>query len=568
MDNNRTRRLWLWIVWAAMAMVVLKGSYDMYWRLWYEWHGAYNGDSPVYWAMGRSIVNGLTVYVDLLEIKPPVIFLISALSYWLTDDMRIGHLIQGLVILGTTLVVLVPCTRYVQGATKDPRKALLALFCVAAALALGLYTGARSGEFQTESFGAFFACCFIAIVAWKRTHPTWKAGVLGGLFFGLAVMTKEPFVITCTLGALLLVKSRRECLFLVIVPGIVAAVFSLILLASLGGLEVYLTVYLDYLVNSRTQRFGSPWLRGFMFARTWKELGIHTVALALLLPSAWASWFALRTERWRVTDAKRLVIGSISAVGGLLWIGFVIGSEGVLPFVLPIILMAFGILALVSCAYDARERGMLGWHALLWLLAFYGVTYAGGLSGEFLGHHFVFAVPVYAGLLLACVEDLSLRSDQSSRAILAVLAVLAAGSVLLPKTIDAYAKLDDLHRYESEHRFRTLAKEMDDVLTACDEERYLMVGEPGTDIFGFTKHSPLGPGFFQYSVNMTEQYFFDGFVKNIQMANVIVQRKGIGRPLPDEIQAYIDQTFTYEPWPCAAPFLNEGKYIFLFRKGA
>jgi hypothetical protein len=262
------------------------------------------------------------------------------------------------------------------------------------------------------------------------------------------------------------------------------------------------------------------------------------------------------------------MVGSACALGALLWCGIAVQHPSPSALFFPVILGIVGIGILGTCAPYLDEKLELGWRILVWLGSLYVVTYAAGLSGEFRGHHFIFALPIYTGIFLSCVEVFATHEDRLSKAVLSICAVLATGAVLFPPTLDARARLEGVHRYENEHRFRTLAREMDDVLTACKEDRYLMVGEPGADIFGFTHHSPLGPGFFQYSVNMTEQYFFDGFIKNIQTANVIVQRKGLGRPLPDEIQAYIDQSFTYEPWPCAAPHLNEGTYIFLFRKNA
>src|SRR5436305_907466 len=42
------------------------------------------GDANVYFAMGRGWLHGLAPYRDLFEIKPPLIFLVAALSLGLT----------------------------------------------------------------------------------------------------------------------------------------------------------------------------------------------------------------------------------------------------------------------------------------------------------------------------------------------------------------------------------------------------------------------------------------------------------------------------------------------------
>ena len=59
----------------------------------YELHHAYNWDSPLYWTVGRGMLNGLKPYTDLFENKPLGMFLISAFSFRLTDDTIICNII-------------------------------------------------------------------------------------------------------------------------------------------------------------------------------------------------------------------------------------------------------------------------------------------------------------------------------------------------------------------------------------------------------------------------------------------------------------------------------------------
>ena len=86
------------VIVALLAIIFLKGSYEVFLRLFYEIQGAYTGDSPIYWAMGRGILNGRTPYIDLFETKPPGIFLLSALSIALTGGPMLGTVIQTLII--------------------------------------------------------------------------------------------------------------------------------------------------------------------------------------------------------------------------------------------------------------------------------------------------------------------------------------------------------------------------------------------------------------------------------------------------------------------------------------
>jgi len=54
-----------------------------------ELSGAYQlWDSPAYYAVGRGILNGIAPWSGLLEIKPPGIFLVSAISFKIFDRCR------------------------------------------------------------------------------------------------------------------------------------------------------------------------------------------------------------------------------------------------------------------------------------------------------------------------------------------------------------------------------------------------------------------------------------------------------------------------------------------------
>jgi hypothetical protein len=48
----------------------------------YELSGVFNAyDTPIFWTVGKGIVNGTSPYTGLFEIKPPGIFILSALSF-------------------------------------------------------------------------------------------------------------------------------------------------------------------------------------------------------------------------------------------------------------------------------------------------------------------------------------------------------------------------------------------------------------------------------------------------------------------------------------------------------
>ena len=49
-------------------------------RLNYELEGPFTWDTPMYWTVGRAFLDGKKIYVEMFENKPPIIFLLSALS--------------------------------------------------------------------------------------------------------------------------------------------------------------------------------------------------------------------------------------------------------------------------------------------------------------------------------------------------------------------------------------------------------------------------------------------------------------------------------------------------------
>jgi hypothetical protein len=71
----------------------------------FELKHAYCWDNPLYWTVGRGILNGLTPYAQLYENKPPGIFLFAALSFALTNDAIIGNIISCLSALVITVII-------------------------------------------------------------------------------------------------------------------------------------------------------------------------------------------------------------------------------------------------------------------------------------------------------------------------------------------------------------------------------------------------------------------------------------------------------------------------------
>ncbi len=122
----------------------------------YELSHAYTADAPLYWAVGRGMLNGLTPYSEMYENKPIGVFFLSALSFRLTDSTILCNWIS---ILAIVIIVLVPginiFSRFKNDLLsygKDNKKSCIyGLFCFLTVLfsstMLAIYVEERSGAF-------------------------------------------------------------------------------------------------------------------------------------------------------------------------------------------------------------------------------------------------------------------------------------------------------------------------------------------------------------------------------------------------------------------------------------
>lgn len=184
-------------------------------RAWYVAHVyAYVNDGPYYWAMGRGMLNGLTLYRDLFDNKPPGIDVLAALSLLFFGNGLLGGL------LGSLLILLMPITivvwmqrRLPKNAPLDFKATILALMGFATIL-FTLYQAERGGAWQTEFFGAFFGTLFVALIV---DHPP-RRMIASGLALGIACGFKEPFLLTALACALLIDPHPRSLLRTFLIP--------------------------------------------------------------------------------------------------------------------------------------------------------------------------------------------------------------------------------------------------------------------------------------------------------------------------------------------------------------
>lgn len=493
-----------------LLLALARGAFALFERVAYEIQGPLTADSPLYLAVGRGILNGLVPYLDLYENKPPGIFLLSSLSLWLTNGATLASIMNSIMIMAFPLLVMWGSWLFLRDTPSRHRLFALLLSALFGTL-IALYMAERSGEFQVESFGAFFTMLYILTIADPRASLSNVRLMFASLFLLFAVGMKEPFLLTAAAAALLLHCHHPRMLWRTFVlPLCLAAFAGLILLALLGYAGSYFSIYLPEMLFRHIGVGSSPLSRAWEWTRVFRDLQNYQPLLGIIVI---------------------LMMGT------------------------------FLIRALLR-----RKLSALLLHALCMLVGVYFLVLAVGMGGQFYNHHFAFAVPGYVALFLVCLHEIEGKEihwlHRTSIFVIALFMILATNN--LPSADFA----GRIHRTENDEApAKRAASRIDAVLESCRMSSYLYLGSNGVDAYAYTSHSPLGPNFYQYDylVNTDRPFFRTTFLENLQKANLIVFRGYAIGDLRDVTDSYIREAFTTDPWGCAQSIASTPGYTFYYR---
>ncbi|MDA1208429.1 MAG: hypothetical protein O2904_00150 [bacterium] len=497
------------IVFYAMYIAMIKlGN-----RVAYEFSGAYTVDSPMYWAVGRGILNGLVPYVDLWESKPPGIFLLSALSIWMTDTVIFGHILQGICIIGIPFLFASIASHESRKLNQQSR-----LLYTGTGLLIGtlfaLYSAQRSGEYQVESFGAFFGILYVWVVVLARPRFTKVQLAIATLSILAAVGLKEPFLLSILAASLLLNRSWEQTLERCIKPLFFAALIGTLLMAFLGFLHPYLTVYLPEMLG--------------------KHISSHShVPLFERAQNIWSLVYDIE------------------------------GYSKYLYFIM--------IVSLISSFMHHRKNHLLTWtmgNGVAICVAIFLLSLAVGIGGQYYNHHFAFAIPGYAAIAVVAMRSTRMHWYRKSAKLLmlSILSFSAIGITQIHQT-NFSANLTGLK--SEKEKAVTTAQAIDGILEACGKDTYMFLGSIGAQPYAYTDHSPMGPIFFQlpYLLNSDRPEFQKSFVHNLHTAELIVLHQVISPDLEYETKSVLNFDVHTTPWECAKPYqhLIDPKYTLYYR---
>lgn len=451
----------------------------------YELQGPITWDSPLYFAVGRGILNGLVPYQDLYENKPPGMFLLSSLSWALFDDTTLCHLAQVLVIALFPAVLTYLAFVRTCGSPKRVR----ILFSMAGFLfgcLIAFYTAQRSGEFQTESFGAAFALLYIAAVGHQRQPISRKCIFAASIFLCAALGFKEPFFITIGAAALLMSTTWKQFTRIYLLPLLFAVLIGTVILLLLKCFYAYVDIYLINEVLRRSimwpgsGRGNDVFVRGVFLIRLFRDMNHFAPILGYTIAALSVAFILCRT-----LERRRLW-----ALQALRWLGVT-------------------------------------------AISLYLISFTVGLGRIYFNHHFIFAVPVYLALFIVVIEISHRHWNRywSKAAFFVILALTLTALQQSPThKYDYDARITKLHRKIG--HARSVAQLVDRVLDNCGETRYFFLGRNGIHPYGYTTHSPLGPIFARYGslVSKSRPRFRWSFLNNLNRAKIVVHTLKVVRP--------------------------------------
>ncbi len=518
MRSPLTPKHWRMLILVALAMLVGVEAYQLVQRLAFEVSGTFDTDLTVFFGMGRGILNGLTPYRDLFEIKPPGIFLLSALSLWLSGDTKAFMIIDALCILALPFsVIAAGFSQSYFGKKTWERFLWLALF----GLVLALYVADQAGQGRVESFAVLPAVAFVGVMVMHRDRraPSWlRTGLLAACLL-FAIGLKEPFFLSMLAAAVILLPSLRHFTRLFLIPLGIAAAIGLAVMAVLGYLEPYFTVYVKHILG---------WHIYYPWGSSFEPLWVRCIDL----------W-----RIWRNFDAYSIFLGLLV---GLLWV-----------------------LALAFFWDETRPRGAEWvWVLLRWGVVTVLTSLSIGLAADYYGHHFIFGVPAYVALFFVClqkIEGLREHRKHIAAGLIILLLVLLGSAAIWHRERDYADETRIWHDWSDP--LQEAAVITDRVMDQCHMDRYLWFVDRSPTMVAYTRHSPYGPLFVEYTRWLpASQRFIDGYVDAVNHAPILVMKTFNTMAMFQGEQEYIQSNFTDQPPACAQNFKQPSVYKILFRK--
>lgn len=505
-------------------------------------------DSAYFVTVGRALLNGLKLYTDIIEPKPPLIFWLTALS------LKTGHPNLYLIIQMCLLLSLAPVIAFfIYRTTRDK----LAVGCAALlGITVAFEMAVRASGFMPEGFGAPIALFSILLFAYPSGNKRLLT-ILSGVAIGSAAMFKEPFVASTVLGMLVFCRSRQDFLRIALILCIGGMTGLLILLCS-GSFSTYFTLYLPDVFGSRSAGsiiipdYGNR-LYYVIPASGWmRTLDLHKIFTSYVLPGR-AVFFALflfvctgLLAPLRTTVNRSALIFS----SGLVLITLACAHQLFSFYQLLFLYHRSGHLdPLMSWIFGTINGPLVG-GILFWTLALllqglppkrtqlFTVAVIFGLflssvlvafGGNYEQNHLLFSAPPLIAVCLYCIW----RSVETKNAIiLGSLSLLLALNTFTPGKVQKQIGGWD-HKRSVADGWPESARKLDAIMDACHIDRYFLTYRDRQLLPPYTTHSPyqifygmvLATGDRGIEWNSTPNpYFAKKFADDLAHTSIIITR--------------------------------------------
>ncbi len=538
--NNITLTITLGLALVLFIVLIALTIGDLVTRFSHEFQEVVHWDSSLYYTVGHALAEGLSPYADMYENKPPMIFILSALSYKLFGNYRLVN-ITGFLMLFVILVIPVAfcIIKCVKNKTELSKSVYLFLFTLAASIAIVFFTQEKSGEAQVELLGSGFGILSIflaSLINEDKAKFYSPLVIFSGICFGITTMLKEPFALVCGVCLLLFTRNLKQLLYRVVLPVSYAVITALIILLLGNCFVPYFTIYLKNMFSSHISLYGSPFER----MKNINKIFNYSYDFEKVLPLIYmVSMFFTGVYGVKMHYSNNLVVDIIFKCIG---------------FLKPI-------------------------------LFFYVTSFVVGLGGQYFNHHFVFATPFFVSTLMIMVKYLAeqkttfftkIYKQENERVSLAAVtntptqessgyrmkllksfAIYPLIALFMVVSFVSYSNINRgvMNNFKNVQavapEYKNKAAYFDDILDILNQENYLWIGFNAYTPCPYTRHLPLGPSFAQDENNFQKEstFFAQEFNKQLEKTNVIISWRTndfwLGA-LKEETEEYIYENFTMD----------------------
>ncbi len=436
-----------------------------------------NADSFVYAAIGRGLLNGYEMYSDLYNNKGPGLAWLTASCMVFEGGIFSCARLQYALINISALLTICIGFRLIKSYSNVLLPTVIILLFGFPFLIINFLETVSSG-YQAEALGGAAALLYVWIVIINPKFPLFIIHLVLAFIICISASIKEPYLLVLIASMLLFVKNWRDIKNYILMPLLYSLLISIIVI---------------------------------------KITGIDSSYFGLYIPDAFGNLI------WRNGNDPILLRGM--GVLKLVW-----SDRADIPFLNCIIIILWLILGLASCRKEENCFSPIVKFSIF-LFSLFLIKLAIGIGSVYWGHHYGMMAPFF----IACsyrVAEIFQSESKLQRPMVVFQGLIISLFIIASINTPLNGTNKTIHSYNSILRESEL---VDSILDSCDYERYGFVGNNGPHPYAFTKHSPIGPLFFQIWDTQDEK-LIDAWMKNLLRQNVIVVQTKKIEEIPNQLQ--------------------------------